>query len=182
VSELPDQGDKILGEKRRNLILSWLKTSKEPLTGQALAERTNVSRQVIVQDISLLKASGEPIIATSRGYLYLSEKKEQKHQKIIAVKHTYEETAAELYTIVDFGVTVQNVIVEHPLYGELTGSLMLKNRHEVDQFLHKLEETNASLLSELTEGVHLHTLEADTPEQLDKAAEALRKLNILLRS
>jgi len=79
-------------------------------------------------------------------------------------------------------VTVQNVIVEHPLYGELTGSLMLKNRHEVDQFLHKLEETKASLLSELTEGVHLHTLEADTPEQLEKAAEALRKLNILLRS
>ncbi|MGV3489364.1 MAG: transcription repressor NadR [Tuberibacillus sp.] len=173
-------GDKVLGDKRRLLILTWLKTEKEPLTGQALAKRTHVSRQVIVQDISLLKASGEPIMATSRGYIYLNDKKEEKQQRIIPVQHRQEETAKELYTMVDFGVTVKDVIVEHPLYGELTGSLMLKNRRDVDLFLKKMEQKKATLLADLTEGVHLHTLEADTAEQLDEVTEALRKLHILL--
>ena len=179
---MPDHGDKVLGDKRRDLILSWLKNEGEPLTGQALAQRTNVSRQVIVQDISLLKASGEPIIATSRGYIYMTAKKDDRHTKIIAVSHQQKDTAKELYTIVDFGVTVRDVIVEHPLYGELTGSLMLKNRHDVAMFLDKLQHTKAALLSDLTEGVHLHTLEADTIEQLDHATEALKQLDILLEN
>lgn len=180
---MQDHSEKVLGDKRRELILSWLKTSDEPWTGQALASETHVSRQVIVQDISLLKASGEPIIATSRGYIYLNEKKEQtREKKVIAVKHSPEETSKELYTIVDYGVTVQNVIVEHPIYGDLTGSLMLKNRHDVDIFLSEVERTQASLLSGLTEGVHLHTLEADTKEQLEKVVEALKAHNIILEN
>ncbi|MHA4790996.1 HTH domain-containing protein, partial [Klebsiella pneumoniae] len=63
---------KLLGEERRALILQWLKENHRPMTGTELANKTNVSRQVIVQDISLLKARNEPIIATSQGYLYLS--------------------------------------------------------------------------------------------------------------
>jgi uncharacterized protein len=183
VSVLTDASEKVLGDKRRELILTWLKSSDEPWTGQALASETNVSRQVIVQDISLLKASGEPIIATSRGYIYLNEKREpSRHKKVIVVKHSPEDTAKELYTIVDFGVTVQNVIVDHPIYGDLTGSLMLKSRHDVDIFLAEMERTNATLLSDLTEGVHLHTLEADTQEQIEKVIEALRAHKILLEN
>ncbi|GGA89089.1 transcriptional regulator [Ornithinibacillus halotolerans] len=172
---------KILGEKRRKLILKWLKEEVEPITGKELSERTNVSRQVIVQDISLLKATGEPIIATARGYVYVNNKNEnQYHTRVIVVKHTKEQTKDELNILVDHGVRIINVMVEHPIYGDITGSLMLKNRREVETFMNELSKTGASLLSNLTEGVHLHTIEADDESELDEACEALRKAGYLL--
>ncbi|TLS39256.1 transcription repressor NadR [Pseudalkalibacillus caeni] len=173
---------KILGEERRSLILKWLQESDVPLTGTSLAKRTNVSRQVIVQDISLLKARNEPIIATAQGYLIVNKpNQKQKHKRVIACQHDPAETKKELYTIVDNGATVKNVIVEHPIYGDLTASLMLSNRRDVDRFLENLERTSASLLSELTDGVHLHTIEADEPKQLDEVCHSLKEAGFLLR-
>ncbi|GGB59821.1 transcriptional regulator [Lentibacillus populi] len=175
------EGNKVLGEERRHLILTWLKESDHPLSGKVLADKTNVSRQVIVQDVSLLKAKGEPIIATSRGYVYFSEiNNAANFTTIIAVCHRSEDTADELYMLVDRGVSVKNVMVEHPIYGDITGSLMLKNRRDVDAFLHELKSKQASLLSQLTEGVHLHTIEAETQEQLDEAKAALKAAGYLL--
>ncbi|MCC3357331.1 transcription repressor NadR [Bacillus sp. REN16] len=173
---------KLLGEKRRESIIKWLKESPSPIIGEDLSKRANVSRQVIVQDISLLKAKNEPIVATSQGYIYLQEQPIDDHiSRIIAVKHTSDQTAEELNILVDNGVTVRDVIVEHPVYGEIAGSLMIKNRFEVKRFIEKLSETNASLLSLLTNGVHLHTIEADSVEKLDAACEALQEVNILLK-
>lgn len=165
---------KMLGLERREFIVGFLRASEEPVTGTVLAEETNVSRQVIVQDISLLKASGEPIIATNRGYLYMQEHGGPAlHRRIIAVKHSPEETRDELELIVDCGVTVVDVIVEHPFYGELTGSLMINSRFDVDQFVSAFTNQEGSLLSVLTDGVHLHTLEADAPVKLDTACQRL---------
>src|SRR5699024_1534193 len=139
--------EKLMGEDRRTQILSWLKESDEPLTGTEIAEQTNVSRQVIVQDVSLLKARGEPIIATSRGYIFFEEpKQKQSVQRIIAVDHPPEETKEELYILVDHGIFVKNVMVDHPIYGDLEGSLMIQSRRDVDKFLQELQRKNASLL------------------------------------
>ncbi|MEN2768254.1 transcription repressor NadR [Ornithinibacillus xuwenensis] len=177
------ESNKILGEKRRKLILSWLQEQQDPITGKELSERTNVSRQVIVQDISLLKATGEPIIATARGYVYFQDNgANQAVTRVIVVSHTTEQTADELYKLVDHGVVVRNVMVEHPIYGDLSGSLMLKNRRDVDAFIEELKKTGASLLSNLTEGVHLHTIEAENEQQLDEACEALRAAGYLLEN
>ena len=174
-------GEKILGENRRSLLLQWLKESEKPLTGSDLSRRTNVSRQVIVQDISLLKARNEPIIATSQGYiLFNTDGKNRKHEQVIACKHSPKDTKNELYTIVDHGGTVKDVTVEHPLYGHLTASLFVGNRLEADQFLSKLSMTNASLLSELTSGVHLHTIEANSKAQLEAVIQALKEQGLLL--
>ena len=174
-------GRKKSGNERRNLILQWLKDSNEPLTGQVLAEKTNVSRQVIVQDISLLKAKNEPIIATAQGYVYLNEQQSNTlFKRIIACKHTPDEMEEELKILVDHGVLVRDVSVEHPTYGELTASLMIKNRRDLAQFIQKMDETNSSSLSDLTDGVHLHTIEAETLEQLDDACEELEKAGYLL--
>ncbi|WP_096201444.1 transcription repressor NadR [Bacillus sp. FJAT-45350] len=174
---------KILGEDRRKLILQWLQDNQKPITGNELAEKTNVSRQVIVQDISILKARNHDILATSQGYIYLQGNLEkEKHKKVIACKHHPEDTKKELMIIVDHGVTVKDVTIEHPVYGDLTGSLMLSNRRDVEQFIQKMEQTKASLLSELTEGVHLHTLEATTKEQLTEAVLALNKEGFLLQT
>ena len=171
---------KLLGEERRTLILQWLKETKRPMTGTELANKTNVSRQVIVQDISLLKAKNEPIIATSQGYLYLSPSSTNMYTRVIACCHTPEQAKDELYTIVDYGVTVKDVKIEHPVYGDLTASIMVSNRLEVDEFIRKINETKSAYLSQLTDGVHLHTLEADSIEKLDEACDALKQAQFLI--
>lgn len=172
-------GKKILGEERRNLILEWLKQSDQPMTGSYIAEKVNVSRQVISQDITLLKARNEPIIATSQGYIYLKEQKKPRPSRTIVSHHNPDQTMDELYLIVDCGVTVKNVKVEHPLYGNLSAPIGVSNRSEVDQFYDKVKTTNAPLLLQLTGGTHIHTLEADHEEQLDNAIHKLREAGFL---
>lgn len=171
---------KILGNDRRQMILNKLIQAQQPLTGTQLADLANVSRQVIVQDVSLLKAAKEPIIATSQGYYYLKNKPAQSCERIIACHHTFDQTESELNLIVDQGATVKNVIVEHPLYGDIIAALMLSSRRDVNQFITKLKETNASLLSELTEGTHLHTIEAENDAILNAVEQVLEKEGYLL--
>lgn len=172
---------KILGEERRNLILEWLKQSEKPLTGSFIAENVNVSRQVISQDITLLKARNEPIIATSQGYLYLKDQKVTRPSRVIVSTHNPDQTKDELYLIVDCGVTVKDVKVEHPLYGKLTAPIGVSNRSEVDQFYEKLKTTNAPLLLQLTGGPHFHTLEAENEEQIDHVIQKLSEAGFLVQ-
>jgi transcriptional regulator of NAD metabolism len=172
---------KVLGEERRNLILQLLKTGNVPITGSELAARTNVSRQVIVGDITLLKAKNEPIIATSQGYMYLpAGMGAPQVERVIASKHKPEDTEEELNLLVDHGVTVKDVKIEHAVYGDLTASIMVSNRQDVKQFMAKLHTTKAALLSELTGGIHLHTITAADEKTLDKAEQALRKAGFLM--
>ncbi|MDM5156625.1 transcription repressor NadR [Bacillus sp. DX1.1] len=172
---------KILGEERRQLILQWLLATDEPLSGNELSKKTNVSRQVIVQDISLLKARNEPIIATAQGYLYLKpQAKQNTFERVIVCQHKPEEVRQELTTLVDHGVTIKDVKVEHPVYGDLTASIMVGNRFDVEQYLKKIEDTKAVYLSQLTEGIHLHTIEADSTAKLNAACEALDRAGFLV--
>lgn len=172
---------KILGEQRRGLILDWLKSGGAPITGGELASRTNVSRQVIVGDITLLKAKGEPIMATSQGYLYLSNQvNDTPIYRTIACSHLPEQTEEELNLLVDHGVTVKDVRIEHPIYGDLTASIMVSNRREVQQFLEKMRTTKSAYLSELTGGIHIHTLSAPSEQILDQVEEALEKAGFLV--
>ncbi|MBV7505968.1 transcription repressor NadR [Bacillus sp. sid0103] len=174
---------KILGEERRSFILQLLKDSPVPLTGSELANRTNVSRQVIVGDVTLLKAKNEPIIATSQGYIYLKQNASNySFERTIACRHSPDDTEKELNLLVDHGVLVKDVKIEHPVYGKLTTQIMVSNRQEVKQFLQRLKTTNASLLSELTGGAHLHTIAASSEQALEKAELALLAEGILINS
>lgn len=169
------------GEERRNLLLQIIEDSDHPITGTALAKQAGVSRQVIVQDLSLLKAKGHPVVATARGYLLneLENDSSRKRRKIVC-RHGYDQLKEECDAIVDEGVTVLDVIVEHPVYGFITGELMLKSRRDVRVLIERLEETQATPLSSLTDGVHIHTLEADSDEALEAAIEKLDQLGILV--
>ncbi|RWR11158.1 transcription repressor NadR [Siminovitchia fortis] len=170
---------KLLGEDRREWILNYLKNSSGPVTGTALAEKSNVSRQVIVGDITLLKARNEPIIATSQGYLYMRIGNQGLAERIIACRHDRSQAEQELNIIVDHGVTVKDVTVEHPVYGDLTASIMVSNRKDVQAFLKSIRKTNASLLLELTSGLHLHTLTAPDEQMILNAEKALHEAGIL---
>ncbi|MBD8007575.1 transcription repressor NadR [Bacillus norwichensis] len=170
---------KLLGEERREWLLNYLKNSSGPVTGTALAKKSNVSRQVIVGDMTLLKARNEPIIATSQGYLYMRAGSQSLVERIIACQHSPSQAEQELNIIVDHGVTVKNVIVEHPVYGDLTASIMVSNRKDVQAFLKNIRHTKASLLSELTSGLHLHTLTAPDEQMILNAKKALNEAGIL---
>lgn len=171
---------KLLGEERRTKLLSILKLSDTPVTGSELSRVANVSRQVIVGDITLLKAKKEPIIATSQGYLYLQKESPQNAERIIACKHTPERASEEMNLLVDTGCTIKDVKIEHPVYGDLTASIMVSNRNEVKHFLEKIAHTNSAFLSVLTDGIHLHTITANTEKQLDEAEAALKDADFLV--
>jgi transcriptional regulator of NAD metabolism len=166
------------GERRQH-ILRILYEAKQPITGSELAARFEVSRQVIVQDMAVLRAGGEEIQASPQGY-YLYRHAPENHRAVVAVRHRPEQTEDELTGLVDVGVEVVDVIVEHPIYGEQRGILHIACREDVRQFMQRLKETGAHLLSELTDGLHLHTLEARRPEQLDRARELLRDRGYLV--
>ena len=51
------------GEKRRENLLKILQESTNPVSGTELAEKFNVSRQIVVQDIALLRAKNHEIIS-----------------------------------------------------------------------------------------------------------------------
>lgn len=167
------------GEERRKKIIEILQKSEEPVSGTELAKRLNVSRQVIVQDIALLRAVNRNIISTTKGYvLYYQEL--QKVNRCFLVRHTDDEIEDELCIIVDNGGKVLDVIVMHDIYGEISTGLIIKNRKDVYDFLEKLKGHKTVPLKELTGGVHLHTVEADSEAILDSIEQKLREKSYLV--
>lgn len=167
------------GEERRAKIIEILRSSEEPISGAELAKRLHVSRQVIVQDVALLRAVNRNIISTTRGYiLYVQEV--QKVNRCFLVKHSDEEIEDELCTIVDNGGKVLDVIVMHDIYGEITTGLIIKSRNDVYDFVEKLKSRKTLPLKDLTGGVHLHTVEADSEATLDSIEKKLREKKFLI--
>lgn len=167
-------------EKRRREIVAWIRERGAPVSGNELAKHFRVSRQCLVQDIAILRASGEEILATPQGYR-LPGDSNHSHRAILASRHAPERTEEELQILVDHGVKILDVIVEHPLYGELRGSLMLESRADVRDFLDRVRTSRAALLSSLTDGVHLHTVEASRPQMISRAKAQLRARGLLLK-
>ena len=166
--------------ERRNSIREYLKDKKEPVSASALAEHFNVSRQIIVGDIALLRAGGINIDATPRGYL-LKRSPSSGMIKRIAVRHSGDQTERELNICIDNGCSVLDVIVEHPLYGQLTGSLQLSSRYDIRQFMEKLSKSDTHSLSELTDNIHLHTLKCPSEEAFKRVTDELQAEGILFQ-
>jgi transcriptional regulator of NAD metabolism len=168
-----------MSEDRRRQLLSLLAASPTPVPGTELGQRLGATRQTMVQDIAILRARGEPIIATSRGYLLASALVPNRYRAILAVSHRPEQTEDELSILLDLGLRIVDVSVDHPIYGELHGMLMLDSREDLREWLRTTKEKQAHLLSELTEGIHLHTVEAPRADLIEKARQALRERGYL---
>jgi uncharacterized protein len=167
------------GDRRRRIV-EWLRARGGPVPGGEIAKHFRVSRQCLVQDVAILRASGAEILATPTGYRLPAESN-RAHRAILACKHPPERTEEELQILLDHGVRILDVIVEHPLYGELRGSLMLESRADLQDFLAHVRASHAALLSSLTGGVHLHTVEASRPEMISRAKAQLRARGFLLK-
>ena len=163
---------------RRQAILDRRRTADRPVSASALAAGLNVSRQIIVGDIALLRAGGAEISATPRGYVL--PRATDGITRTIACRHTLAQTGQELDILVDNGCTVLDVIVEHPVYGQLTGQLQISSRYDVEQFLARIRDSDAAPLSMLTGGLHLHTLCCPNEDAYTRACAALKAAGLLL--
>ena len=166
------------GEERRSSIIKRLQQSQIPISANRLAEEFSVTRQIIVADIALLRASGHPIYAGYKGYTL--EASNDGLVKRIVVTHGKNEVADEFYAIVDNGGKVLDVIVEHSVYGNILVELNISSRYDADIFVSKINETGANPLSLLTEGLHIHTISVKDEESFLRIAEKLSDLGILI--
>ena len=165
-----------IGDKRRETILNMMRTSQVPLSGTALGKATGVSRQVVVQDIALLRTEGHAILATPRGYILEGPK---GITRLIKVCHTEEETEEELNLIVDLGGRVEDVIVNHRAYGVISAPLEVRCRRDVQKFKDQILSGKSTLLMNVTSGYHFHHVSADSEEILEEIQEKLKERGFL---
>ncbi|MBB6623815.1 transcription repressor NadR [Clostridium gasigenes] len=163
---------------RRESIVKLLRKNNKAIKGIDLANRFGVTRQIIVKDIAILRAKGSNIIATPEGYIYNIDINRVK--SIIAVNHSIDNMIEELQVVVKYGGIIENVIVEHPLYGEIIGNMMIKNLNDLNKFEESFKKIDAKPLSELTNGIHLHTISADTEEDIEAIKKELEEKGFAL--
>ncbi len=159
--------------ERREKILELISKSEKPVSGAMIAERTGVSRQVIVRDIASLKEDGCDIIATSRGYIL------SRAERVYKVVHTDEDIEKELRAIVDNGGEVKNVFVWHRIYGRIEGDLNISTAADVTEYMKSLKNGRSSPLKNVTSGYHYHTVYADSEAVLDKIELVLKDMGFL---
>lgn len=166
------------GDKRRDTIINLLKNSDKPVSGTYLAKTLQVSRQVIVQDIALLRAKNIDIQSTHRGYV-IHEKNECV--RIFKVKHEDDEVEKELNLIVDLGGYIEDVFVYHKVYNIVKADLKINSRRDIKRYLKELQSGHSSLLKNVTSGYHYHTVKAENEEILDEIQEELAKAGFLAK-
>ena len=166
-------------EERRGAVLARLREAGSPLSGTKLAREFGVSRQIIVGDISILRAEGEKIYATPRGYFVPESEGTEGLLVSFICRHSREEMEQELLAFVDNGGEVLDVIVEHPVYGPLKADLLLTSRRDVKNFLTKMQKCEAAPISIVTGGIHVHTVRVPDEEALEAIREELEKLGVL---
>lgn len=164
-------------EERRKEMIRILSSSTSPISGGELSKRLGVSRQIIVQDISLIKASGYEIFSTHTGYVLKST---PLVERVFKLYHTTEQTEDELNTIVDLGGTVVDVFVWHKVYGKVSANLNIFSRMHVKQFIEGVRSGKSVEMMSITGGYHYHTVRAENEEVLDMIEEALKGKGLLV--
>lgn len=167
------------GEERRNKILEKIKDNTIPISAAIMAKEYSVSRQVIVQDIALLRAAGKDIVSTNRGYII---NKKLVSKRVFKVRHSDSEIQEELYGIVDLGGCVEDVFINHKAYGRVQAKLDINSRKKVNDFVNQINEGKSSPLKNITSDYHYHTVTADSEEILDLIEENLNRQSFLIKS
>ena len=159
------------GQARRKRIIELIGKAKSPISGTALAQELNVSRQVVVQDIALIRANGIKIVSTNRGYVISSE---VRFERVVKSSHSEDQIEEELFAIVDAGGYVENIIVNHRFYNRLEAPLNIKSRKDAREYYEAIKSGKSKSLSSATSGYHYHTISAESEEMLDYIENELK--------
>ena len=163
--------------ERRKAIVNLLLSAKEPISGGELAQKFDISRQIIVQDITVLKGTGYDILSTSQGYVI---QKSPFSERVFKVRHTTEQTEDELSCIIELGGTIVDVFVWHKVYGKIEAALNIFSKMHIKQFLEGVRTGQSTELMHITGGYHYHTVRADNEDILDRIENALNKRNYIV--
>ena len=163
--------------ERRKAIVNLLLSAKEPISGSELARKFDISRQIIVQDINVLKGTGYEILSTNQGYIM---QKAPLAERVFKLRHTTEQTEDELSCIIDLGGTVVDVFVWHKVYGKIEATLNIFSRLQIRQFLEGVRTGQSTELMHITGGYHYHTVRADNEAVLDCIEAALKEKNYIV--
>ena len=163
--------------ERRKAIVNLLLSSKEPISGSELAKKFSISRQIIVQDITVLKSTGYDILSTSQGYVM---RKSVLAERVFKVRHTTAQTEDELSCIVDLGGTVVDVFVWHKVYGKIEAALNIFSQMHIKQFMEGVRTGQSTELMHVTGGYHYHTVRADNDAVLDRIEALLNERNYIV--
>jgi len=168
------------GEQRRMQIRQLLLDARKPMTGTALAKELHVSRQVIVQDIALMRAEQTPILSTNKGYLLAPDAlRAAQPKRVFFVRHTTDRVLEEFMTVIDLGGRILAVSVEHELYGSIRADLLIENAQDAADLVSRLESCRDNLLKALTDDCHFHTVTAPSEKLLDLIEAELRLRHFL---
>ncbi len=159
-------------ESRRKEMALLLSSAQKPLSGSFLADKFQVSRQIIVSDISVLKANGYSILSTHSGYVL---QESPLKERIFKLKHSTEQTEEELSSIINLGGTVVDVFVWHKVYGKISVPLNFFSIAQVKQFIEGVRTGKSTELMNITGGYHYHTVRADSEDTLNRIEKALEK-------
>ena len=169
------------GEERREKILQKLKEQGPPLSGAALAKLFSVSRQVIVQDIALMRAENHGILSTNKGYLFRAEETENTQPKrVFYVKHTTQQVLDEFMAVIDLGGKILDVAVEHEIYGQIRVDLLIETAQDAADFSQRLLNCRDNPLKVLTDDCHYHTVTAPSEKLLDLIQQELAAMGLLV--
>lgn len=163
--------------ERRKAIVNFLLSSKEPVSGSELSHQFGISRQIIVQDISVLKGTGCEILSTNQGYVI---QKSHLRERVFKVRHTTNETEDELSCIVNLGGIVVDVFVWHKVYGKIEANLNISTQLHIKQFLEGVRTGKSTELMHITSGYHYHTVRAENEAVLDRIEAALTERNYIV--
>ena len=163
--------------ERRKAIVNFLLSSKEPVSGSELSRQFGISRQIIVQDISVLKGTGCEILSTNQGYVI---QKSHLRERVFKVRHTTNETEDELSCIVNLGGIVVDVFVWHKVYGKIEANLNISTQLHIKQFLEGVRTGKSTELMHITSGNHYHTVRAENEAVLDRIEAALTERNYIV--
>ena len=168
------------GIQRREKLVQLLMSSDSPLSGTVLARQLQVSRQVIVQDIALMRAENHNILSTNKGYLCRPDAaRTSQPKRVFFVRHTTEQVLDEFLTVIDLGGRILDVAVEHELYGPIRADLLIESRADAGDFVRRLAACRDNPLKVLTDDCHFHTVTAPTEKLLDLIEAELREKDYL---
>lgn len=162
--------------ERRREILDILRRADAPVAARELAFRFGVSRQVIVQDLAVIRAATPGILSTTRGY---AMQQEISFSREFKVRHSQEQCEEELNLIVDCGGRVRNISISHRVYGRITAEMDIRSRADVKEFVEALAGGKSTVLSAATSGYHYHRIEAASEERLDRIERELKEKGFL---
>lgn len=170
------------GENRRLQLLKLLKEQGSPSSGTALAKALGVSRQIIVQDIALIRAENHNILSTNKGYLYRAGSDGSAQPKrVFHVRHSTDDVLDEFLTVLELGGSILDVAVDHEIYGQIRVDLLIETAQDAQDFVRRLAVCRDNPLKVLTDDCHYHTVAAASEKLLDLIQQELLHKGYLIQ-